>query len=166
MAAMTGTGGLLPEQVWDSAPILAHHLNPGKPSGSAMPLVWAHSEFVKLCYSRALSCPVDRPAATWKRYHGVRPQITHDIWGPRYRPRHIRRGNNLTIALRAPALVHWGINSWQDAQDLDTRDTGLDIHVVDLPVTALKDGETVQFTFYWLDQKKWEDTEYEVLITE
>lgn len=166
MAAMTGTGGLLPEQVWDSAPILAHHLNPGKPSGSAMPLVWAHSEFIKLCYSRALGCPVDRPAATWNRYHGVRPQITHDIWGPRYRPRHIRRGNNLTIALRAPALVHWGINSWQDAQDLDTRDTGLDIHVVDLPVTALKDGETVQFTFYWLDQKKWEDTEYEVLITE
>lgn len=54
MAAMAGPGGLLPEQVWDSAPIPARHLNPGKPSGSVMPLVWAHSEFIKLCYSRVL----------------------------------------------------------------------------------------------------------------
>ncbi len=166
MAAMTGTGNLIPEQVWDSAPIPTHHLRPGKPSDSAMPLVWAHSEFIKLCYSRALGYPVDRPAATWNRYHGVRPQISQNIWGLRYRPRYIRNGHGLTIALRAPALVHWGINSWQNAQDLNTRDTGLEIHVADLPITMLKAGETIQFTFYWLNEKNWEDTEYEVLITE
>ncbi|MBS0425629.1 MAG: glycosyl hydrolase [Proteobacteria bacterium] len=166
MAAMAGNGGLLPEQVWDSAPIPAHHLSPGKPSGSAMPLVWAHSEFIKLCYSRELGYPSDRPAATWNRYHGVRPQISQNIWGPRYRPRHIRSGHGLTIALRAPALVHWGVNSWQNAQDLNTRDTGLEIHVIDLPIATLKAGETVQFTFYWLNQKSWEDARYEVLITD
>ncbi|PTN08255.1 glycoside hydrolase family 15 protein [Nitrosomonas aestuarii] len=166
MATMTGTGGLLPEQVWDSAPIPERHLNPGKPSGSAMPLVWAHSEFIKLCYSRALGYPVDRPIATWNRYRGKRPEITHDLWGPRYHPRNIQAGNVLTIALKAPARVHWGINSWKDVQDMNTKNTGLDVYVVELPVAGLKAGETVQFTFYWLDQEKWEDTEYEVLITE
>ncbi|HBV21858.1 MAG TPA: glycosyl hydrolase, partial [Nitrosomonas sp.] len=166
MAAMTGTGGLLPEQVWDSAPIPECHLSPGKPSGSAMPLVWAHSEFIKLCYSRALGYPVDRPVATWSRYQGIRPEITHDLWGPRYHPRNVHAGNALTIALRAPARVHWGINSWRNVQEIDTRDTGLDVHVAELPIAKLEAGGTVQFTFYWLNQGKWENTEYEVLISE
>lgn len=166
MTAMTGTGGLIPEQVWDSAPVPARNLYPGKPSGSAMPLVWAHSEFIKLCYSSVLGYPVDRPAATWNRYQGIRPKITRDLWGPRYRPRHIRAGNILTIALEAPALVHWGINSWTNVRDVDTRSTGLEIYVADLPVVALKAGETVQFTFYWLDRERWEGVEYEVVVTE
>ncbi|MEB8485527.1 glycosyl hydrolase, partial [Acidithiobacillus ferriphilus] len=50
MVAMTGKGGLLPEQVWDATPIPEKGLFPGHPSGSAMPLVWAHGEFVKLCH--------------------------------------------------------------------------------------------------------------------
>jgi GH15 family glucan-1,4-alpha-glucosidase len=45
MMAMSSPLGLIPEQVWDSDPIVEHDLKPGKPSGSAMPLVWAHSEF-------------------------------------------------------------------------------------------------------------------------
>ena len=48
MARMTGPGGLIPEQVWDSKPIPERNLYPGKPSGSAMPLLWAHAEFLKL----------------------------------------------------------------------------------------------------------------------
>lgn len=164
MVAMTGIGGLLPEQVWDSVPIPEHQLYLGKPSGSVMPLVWAHSEFIKLCYSRALGYPIDRPAATWKRYQGIRPEITRVLWGPRYHPHCVRSGNTLTVALRAPARVHWGINGWKDIQDIDTRDTGLDIYVADLSIAGLRLGETVQFTFYWLDRKIWENTDYDVLI--
>ncbi|SER58318.1 glucoamylase [Nitrosomonas sp. Nm51] len=165
MAAMDGIGGLLPEQVWDSASIPGHHLSPGKPSGSVMPLVWTHSEYIKLCYSRVLGCPVDRPAATWNRYQGTRPKITHELWGPRYYPRHVRTGNILSIALKAPARVHWGVNLWKNIQDTDTKDTGLDIYTATLQTAKLKPGETVQFTFYWPDQEKWEGTDYEVLIT-
>ena len=165
MMAMTGPGGLLPEQVWDMAPIQDHHLLPGRPSGSAMPLVWAHSEFIKLCYSRTLGHPVDRPAATWTRYGGLRPDIDKDIWGPRYRPRHVRAGNGLTIALRQPARVHWGTDGWQNIDDIDTRDTGLGVHVAELPVTELVAGTRIQFTFFWLDEQAWEAETYEVLLT-
>jgi glucoamylase len=166
MAAMTGSAGLIPEQVWDWEPMPEHHLEPGKPSGSAMPLVWAHGEFIKLCYSRALGYPVDRPVATWNRYRGKRPEISHDIWGSISRPRRVRAGNKLTLALRAPARVHWGINGWKDIQDSDTRDTGLGVYIVDLPLVGLNAGETVQFTFFWLEQKTWEGKDYEVLFTE
>lgn len=43
-------GGLLPEQVWDTAAIPSRELEPGRPSGSAMPLLWTHAE--ALCRRR------------------------------------------------------------------------------------------------------------------
>jgi glucoamylase len=164
MLAMGSPLGLIPEQVWDSAPIPERGLTIGKPSGSAMPLVWAHAEFVKLCYGHVLGYPVDRPAATWRRYGGVRPNINYDIWGPMYRPRRVLAGNTLSIALTAPARVHWGINGWKAVADLETRDTGVGVHVADLPVTALAAGETIQFTFLWRKTETWEGVDYEVLV--
>ncbi|BAP88239.1 glucoamylase [Burkholderiales bacterium GJ-E10] len=166
MAAMTGPGGMLPEQVWDWHPIPEYRLEPGRPSGSAMPLVWAHSEFIKLCYSRAKGYPVDRPAATWARYQGRRPELSHALWGPRFRPRHIRLGGQFSLVLRAPARVHWGNNGWNAVRDDDTRDTGLGVHRVDLPLAGLKAGDTVQFTFYWPGRDCWEGQDYEVQITD
>jgi glucoamylase len=164
MAAMTGPAGLLPEQVWDSDPVPERRLEPGKPSGSAMPLVWTHGEFIKLCYSRALGRPVDRPVATWNRYRGRRPEIAYAVWGPRYRPRHVRAGDRFIVALRAPARVHWGRNGWRDAQDIETRDTGLGAYAAELPVAGLGAGGTIQFTFFWLDGGRWEGVDYEVQL--
>jgi glucoamylase len=166
MAAMSSVGGMLPEQVWDWNPIPEYRLEPGRPSGSAMPLVWAHSEFIKLCYSRARGSPVDRPLATWNRYQGMRPEISHAIWGPRYRPRHIKAGDRFSLALRAPARVHWGSNGWNAVRDCITRDTGLGVHWVDLPLAGRHAGDTVQFTFYWLDRDCWEGQDYEVRIVD
>lgn len=166
MMAMAGPLGMIPEQVWDSAPIAEHDLEPGKPSGSAMPLVWAHSEFIKLCYSRSLGRPVDRPAATWARYAGVRPEIDYGLWGPRARPATLETGKILTIVLGAPACVHWGVNGWKAVKDADTRDTGLGLHLADLPVAALSAGETVQFTFRWRDSQSWEGQDHEVRIVD
>jgi glucoamylase len=165
MMAMGNPVGLIPEQVWDADPIPDRGLAPGKPSGSAMPLVWAHAEFIKLCFSRALGHPVDRPAATWARYQGKRPQIDYDIWGPNYRPRRLRAGDGLTIALNAPACVHWGVDGWKQVQDIDTRDTGVDAHIVDLPVAGLAAGQTIQFTFWWRETGAWEGEDHEVVVT-
>jgi glucoamylase len=164
MAAMTGPGGLLPEQIWDSAPIAERRLEPGKPSGSAMPLVWAHSEFIKLCYSRALGYPIDRPVATWNRYRGTRPNTNRVIWGPKYHPRRLRAGNALTIALAAPARVHWGVEDWQNVTDVDTQDTGLGVFSADLPTAALPAGETIRFTFFWLSEGRWEGQDYSLEV--
>jgi glucoamylase len=59
--AQTSPGGLIPEQVWDAAPIPDRELAPGKPTGSAMPLVWAHGEYVKLLRSLKDGRPVYSP---------------------------------------------------------------------------------------------------------
>ena len=57
MAAMTGPGGMMPEQVWDTAALPERRLFPGQPTGSAMPLAWTHAEFIKLVISRNLGYP-------------------------------------------------------------------------------------------------------------
>ena len=164
MMNMSSPLGLTPEQVWDAAPIPAHDLEPGKPSGSAMPLVWAQAEFAKLCHSLAQGRPVDRPRATWARYRGVRRKIDYDIWGPSFRPRSIAAGNVLYVAMKAPARVHLGTNGWQDIGDIDTEDTGLGVHVAKLPTEGLKVGDSIQFTFFWPESGNWEGRDYEVMI--
>ncbi len=129
-----------------------------------MPLVWAHGEFVKLCYSHELGRPVDRPAATWARYKGARPAVDYTIWGPKVRPRRMLVGHKLTVALLAPARVRCGTNGWKDVSDLETRDTGLGVHIVDLPCEGLTAGQTVQFTFFWTETQTWEGVNYEVVV--
>jgi glucoamylase len=165
MMAMGSPLGLIPEQIWDTDPIPERNLFPGKPTGSAMPLVWTHSEFIKLCYGYVLGYPVDRPAATWRRYGGLRPTTDVEIWGPSFRPRRIRAGTALCIALKAPARVHWGVNGWKDTKDIETTDTGIGVHVADLTVARLAAGAIVQFTFLWRATDLWEGQDYQVLIT-
>lgn len=68
MEAFAGGTGLIPEQVWDAADIPEKHLHIGRPTGSAMPLVWAHAEYVKLLRSLRDGCVFDMPRHTVERY--------------------------------------------------------------------------------------------------
>ena len=60
--------GFLPEQVWDAEDIPEKKLIKGKPTGSAMPLTWAHSEYIKLCRSLAEKRVFDMPVSVYERY--------------------------------------------------------------------------------------------------
>jgi len=42
---------ILPEQIWDSPDVKSAGMYFGQPAGSAMPLMWAHAEYVKLLHS-------------------------------------------------------------------------------------------------------------------
>lgn len=164
MMAMSSPLGMLPEQVWDRAPVAGRRLEPGRPSGSAMPLVWAHAEFIKLCLGRREGRPVDRPARTWARYGGTRPRLDYAIWGPNVGLSTMGEGCALTVATTEPALVHWGTNGWREIADVATTDTGLGLHVAELPTRALAAGETIQFTFQWRGSGQWEGRDHEVKI--
>ncbi|MGH8427978.1 MAG: glycoside hydrolase family 15 protein [Gammaproteobacteria bacterium] len=165
MAAMTGPGGMIPEQVWDSDPMPERGLYPGKPSGSAMPLVWAHGEFIKLCVSRGMRAPCDRPPLTWARYQGKRPDIDWRTWQLHCAPRQMPAGNTLRLLLPEPAVVHWGRDGWQDIADLATRVIGLGLNQADLPTKKLAAGSTVEMTFHWTERNAWQGENFQVEIT-
>ena len=163
MTRMTGHGGLLPEQVWDSAAIPERDLFPGRPSGSAIPLVWAHGEFVKLCHSWQRGYPVDRPQVTWKRYQGKAPQISYTLWRFRLRSRQMPAGNELRFLLSAPFTVHWGVDGWQDPTDTLSEDWDLG-HVAILPTQTMAAGTTLHFTFYWRDTGQWQGEDFSITL--
>ena len=68
MGRLTSAGGFIPEQVWDADDIPARELFRGKPTGSAMPLVWAHAEYIKLRRSLADGAVFDMPRVSFQRY--------------------------------------------------------------------------------------------------
>jgi glucoamylase len=159
-----GQSRLLPEQVWDAADIPALELFRGKPSGSACPLVWAHSEYVKLRRSIRDGKVFDRPPQTVQRY--LLEKHPQQIFGWRFnnKTRAIPRGKILRVVLLSPALVHWSIDGWASAHDTNTRDTGLGAHTLDLPTASLPAGGQAVFTFYWPADQRWEGTDYTVTI--
>ena len=68
--------GLLPEQIWESADLPEKNLYCGRPSGSAMPLVSAHAEYVKLRRSLHDRHVFDLPPQTVKRYVVEKDRVT------------------------------------------------------------------------------------------
>src|SRR3984957_9179691 len=159
-----GESRLLPEQVWDEGALPDVELFRGKPSGSACPLVWAHSEYIKLRRSIRDGKIFDQPPQTVQRY--LVDKHVRQIFGWRFnnKTRFIPRNKTLRIVLLTPGLVHWSIDNWTTSHDTDTRDTGLGIYVLDLPTASLPVGGQVTFTFFWPAENRWEGTDYTVTV--
>jgi glucoamylase len=159
-----GESGLLPEQVWDSADIPERELFIGRPSGSAMPLVWAHAEYVKLCRSLRDGTIFDQPPQTVERYLHRKTMSDRITWRFNNKVRAMPSGKTLRLETLAPAIVHWSADCWHTVTDNPTRDTTLGVHVVDLATTHLSAGDRVDLTFYWLEVNRWEGIDFIVFI--
>jgi glucoamylase len=153
MAAMASPGGMIPEQVWDTDPIPERRLFPGRATGSAMPLAWAHAEFVKLLVSRQIGHPFARPRAIWRRYRGRPIVARHAFWWPHAPIAAMPSGARLAVALPEPAVVHWGHDGWQGVADALTADSRLGFHVAVLDTAVLPPGSRVDFT--WRNDRDW-----------
>jgi glucoamylase len=164
MEMMAGDAGLLPEQVWDTADIPDRELFIGHASGSAMPLVWAHAEYLKLCRSLLESRIFDQPPQTVQRYLLQRTTSDRIIWRFNNKVRAMPANRTLRVETLAPAVVHWSIDGWRSVHDIATRDTTLGVHVVDLGTTRLSAGDRVHLTFYWPDAARWEGADFSVCI--
>ena len=166
MRRMASGGGMLPEQVWDTAPITARDLLPGRPSGSAMPLAWAHAEYVKLVRSIALGHSIDRPEAAWRRYGGKAPAATRATWRFTAQRPTMPAGRTLRLEVMAPTRVRYTLDGGATWMDLDARDTTLGVWIADIPGSdRLAPGAAVDFTFRWLDQGRWEGQDFGVRVT-
>jgi glucoamylase len=163
MTRMTSSGGMMPEQIWDAAPIAARGLEPGRPTGAAMPLVWAHAEFLKLAASRVLKRPCDRPTAVWERYRGERPSLTRVIWCEQAPALAVPEGCALTIALREPGAVHWGLDGWQDVREQQTVPNSLGLHVLDIDTPRLRAGRYIDLTYR--AGSRWVGRNFRILVT-
>ncbi len=164
MVAMSGAGGMIPEQIWDDEAIPSRGLYPGRPSGSAMPLVWAHAEFIKLLVSRQLGYPCDRPNATWNRYQGKSPDIHHAIWLPQSPIHEMQAGLPLFIALFEANVLHWSIDGWISVHDSATHESGLGLYIVEIDEHLLRAGQRFDFTFRSVETGVWFGQDFSIAI--
>lgn len=156
--------GLLSEQNWDGPDIPERELFFGKPSGSAMPLVWAHAEYLKLCRSLADGCIFDMPPQTTKRYSQDDRPSEYTVWAFNHKIHKMVHGNTLRMSLSAPVRIRWSADEWTTEKEHESHDSTLGVHVLDLPTRRLKAGTTIRFTIYWLDEERWEGRDYTVEI--
>jgi glucoamylase len=159
-----GPGGLLPEQVWDGPDMPGRELWHGRPSGSAMPLVWAHSEHIKLLRSLSDGAVFDMPPQGVKRYIEGRTVSPRRTWRFNNKIRTIPAGKMLRVELLTRAVIHWSSDGWATAHDADTTENAFGIHLADLPVADVPRGNTIVFTFFWSDAGRWENVDFSIGI--
>jgi len=165
MRRQASRGGMIPEQVWDAADVPSRGLRRGHPTGSAMPLAWAHAEYVKLVRSIALGHAIDRPEAAWRRYRGRPPEARRETWRfAAHRPTMVA-GRTLRFELLSPCVVHCSTDDWWTTFDVEARATGLGLWVADVPGSeALVPGGAVVATFYWPETGQWEGRDIRVAV--
>jgi len=162
------TGGLLPEQVWDAAAIPELGLAPGRPSGSAMPLLWTHAEYLKLLIAREQRRPIEllatveqryrcsaanqfaaRVAATWHWRDEV-PVLTHEA------------GRALLIEDRTAFTLHFGFDGWQRVDERAALEQPFGLWAVRLSAAELSGPAELNFTRRYPD--RWEGVDHRVAL--
>ena len=166
MEQFASSTGLLPEQVWDEADKPEAFMFRGKPTGSAMPLMWAHAEYIKLLRSVSDGKVYDAIPEVRQRYLGDRPDRKRvEVWKPDWRLQFLRINSVLRVQANEPFSLHWSSDGWKSVNDIESTVNALAIDFVDLPATvSLSKNDRVVFTFYWRSTNRWEGRDYDVTV--
>jgi glucoamylase len=160
MEQLSNGNGLLPEQVWDENDLPEASLRRGGPTGSANPLLWAHSEYLRLLRSAHDRTVFDLIPEVAERYRGSAPRTKIEFWQPKHPVGRARKGHTLRICAPRPFRLHWshaGDSQWRDG---DSQATGIGGEYVDIPPVNF--DPCIEFTFLWKDRNSWEGRNYQV----
>jgi glucoamylase len=160
-------GGMLPEQVWDHDDLPQMGMFKGKSAGSAQPLVWAHSEYLKLLRSVVDGQVFDCISCVKERY-GVAPGTRKfksmvEIFQTSRPVAALSAGKALRIADTARFKVLYTTDGWKTSTTKESRPVGYAGFFADIPTAEGQEG-TIEFTFYWPGQDKWLGRNFEVIV--
>ena len=154
----------MPEQIWDGSDL--PYLRFGGPTDAAMPLLWAHSEYVKLHRSADDGKVFDLVEPAYDRYVGRNGERkTLEVWKSNRQVQIVPPGTLLRIQANSPFLLHWTSDDWQHSEDLRSEGTAIGIELVDIPLPK-QQKNPIHFTFLWLDEDRWEGKDYTVKVLE
>ncbi len=153
--------GMLTEQVWDLPDRPSLHLLLGRPTEAAMPLVWAHAEYLKLLRSVRDRRVFDRFDALTQRYAPLHRAglPVREIWQSNYRPTRVPAGRPLRIQAEEAFRLHWSLDGGRTTQETASQGTAAGVQFVDVP-TLPAVGGTLAFTLFWTARAEWEGHEY------
>ena len=165
IAAMEGFANaskLLPEQVWALPDLPSAHMFLGRPTGGAMPLAWAHAEYLKLVRSASDGKVFDLIEEVAARYQSRRPAAP-ELWKFNRQVRQIPAGRTLRIQEATPFRLHWSRDEWAHTEDCQSLSIATGHHYVDIQVP--KDQRApIRFTFFWATAGRWEGKDFAVAV--
>jgi glucoamylase len=159
MESFSSIGGMLPEQVWDYADLPSSDMYFGRSAGSAQPLVWAHSEYLKLLQSAADGQVFDSISVVKERY--AVPQAKRNftsqieifqIGRPLAR---VLAGHTLRIVDTAYFRVVYTFDNWATTLTGDSIASGRAGFFADIPTRPQQTGSII-FTLDWTEQNQQE----------
>jgi glucoamylase len=124
---------MLPEQVWDEPDLPERDMYLGRPTGSAMPLMWAQAEYVRLLRSVADDRVFDLIPIVAARYNGEARKYL-EVWKPARRVRRAAPGQTLRIQAPLEFQLRWTIDDNWTVHETVSTPSGLGIGFVDIPI--------------------------------
>ncbi len=166
MENFAARGQLLPEQVWDEDDMPEAYQWRGRPAGSALPLVWAHAEYLKLLRSAADGKIFDRIDAVYDRYsdsEGRRKRRCNlEIYSFRRPIQRLPCGSTLRILDDARFEIVWSADDWATVNTAASRGFGYCGFSAD--IAPPRDAAKVIWTMRWPDRDRWLGYNIEVKI--
>ena len=153
---MAGPTGCLPEQVWDGQDLPDLDLFAGRPTGSACPLLWPPSQYLKLLRFSHEGRVLDSIPELVQRYQGPGKRRPIEIWAEAYPTSRVRPGRILRIQMQRAYRLRWTTDGWSTEHHSDSLQTAMGFNYVELPL----ESGPLRFRFFWLDQDRWDDQEH------
>jgi len=155
--AFATAGHMLPEQVWDEADRPDRGLQTGRPAGSAVPLVWAHAEYLKLLRSALDGTVFDRIEPVYARYSDPegRKRIRTDVEiYSRHRPiQRMDAGKTLRIFDERPFEAVWTADGWKTVHAASSR--GIPDIGFSADLTPPAHAAAIEWTLRWKEPEAW-----------
>ena len=154
--------GLLTEQVWDEPDRPEMHMFLGKPTTAAMPLMWAHAEYIKLLRSLQDGRVFDFIPEVGEHFRNGAKRKDLEVWKPNRHVRSVKSGWTLRIQTYAGFRLHWSPDQWGTRNVAESASTELGIHFVDIPIS--QDHGSIRFKFLWTEDSRSDEGDYAVAI--
>jgi glucoamylase len=163
MERFSSSTKLLPEQVWVLPDLPSAHMVVGRPTGGAMPLVWAHSEYIKLVRSATDGQVFDMIPEVADRYRNPRNAPPLEVWKFNRQVRSLPAGGTLRIQAASPFRLHWTRDDWNQSHDAQSAPIGTGHEYADIRVLP-EQRAPIRFTFFWTTAGHWEGRDFQVCM--
>jgi glucoamylase len=155
-------GGMIPEQIWDAPSI--DGMETGRPTGAAMPLVWAHAEYLKLLRSATDNRVFERISVVEDRYTGPdRHRGNPEIFKLRRPVKQVRAGATLRVVAFNRFRILWTVDGWKTVNTQESVHVGFPGAFSDVHVPGTQNG-SLSFTLFWPGENRWEGRNFDVEI--
>ena len=153
------SGQMMPEQVWDKPNRPGLGLRFGAPGGSAVPLVWAHAEYLKLLRSALDGKVFDRVDPVYQRYcepeGGQRLRRNLEIYTQRRPIQKVTAGDTLRILDADRFELVWSVNGWKSTHHTASRELGSAGFSADVEIPATAQAGELSWTLQWTGKGRW-----------